>query len=190
MIDRPTNLAMRPATADDEPAIAALIHARSDWLHERGLPDWHAAADELAAQATDPDIPTWVLTDHGTVVGCTTLYDQSPAWFWTPAERAEPALFMATTVTHPQYAGRRLGCHVAWWVLDHAARTGRTAVRRGTIEPGLVDYYRKVQGWGIVRKKHRDGVTVTGMSRPAIRIPDLIVAGESADGGYTRPESQ
>jgi hypothetical protein len=169
-------LLMRPACADDERPVADLIHARSDWLIQHGLPDWHAAADDLAAQATDPDIPMWVLTTGDRVIGCTVLFDQSPAWFWTPEELAEPAVFMATTVTHPEFAGQRLGCHLAWWVLGYAARTGRNWVRRGTIEPGLVRYYQNVQGWEVIRARHRDGVTVTGLTRRATLQQDTAVS--------------
>jgi hypothetical protein len=75
------------------------------------------------------------------VIGCTCLFDESLAWFWTEAERAEPAIFMATTVTDPAYAGERVGCQLAWWVLGHAARAGRAWVRGGTTEAALVRYY-------------------------------------------------
>lgn len=167
---------MRPATVGDQLPVADLIRARSTWLRERGLPDWDASVDDLAAQAANPDIPMWVLTTgDGEVIGCTTLFEESPAWFWTQQERAEPAIFMATTVTHPRFAGQRLGCHLAWWVLDHAARTGRTWVRRGTIEPALVRYYRDVQGWQVVRERHRDGVTVTGVARRAAYAPETKI---------------
>jgi hypothetical protein len=166
---------MRPANADDERPLAQMIHARSAWMRDHGLPDWSATADELAAQAADPNIPMWVLTAGDEVIGCTTLYDQSPAWFWTEQERDEPAVFMATTVTHPRYAGQRLGCSLAWWVLDHAARTDRIWVRRGTIDLRLVAYYRDAQGWQIVREKQRDGIIVTGLTRRATRVFDLNI---------------
>lgn len=167
-------LTMRPARAADQDPIARMIHARSAWLRERGMPGWEDAADGLAAQATQPEFPVWVLTDHDRVIGCTSLYDESPAWFWTASERAEPALFMATTVTDPDYAGQRVGCRIAWWALDHAARTGHRWVRRGTTEPRLVRYYRDVQGWEVVREKARDGTTVTGLTRRARRLPDPL----------------
>ena len=94
-------LTMRPARPADQDPIARMIRARSGWLRERGMPDWDNAADALAAQAAQPGFPVWVLTDDDTVIGCTSLFDESPAWFWTEAERAEPAIFMATTVTDP-----------------------------------------------------------------------------------------
>ncbi|MET3425738.1 hypothetical protein BJ973_004950 [Actinoplanes tereljensis] len=83
---------------------------------------------------------------------------------------------MATTVTHPDYAGQRIGCQLAWWVLDHAARCGRHWVRRGTTEPGLVRYYRDIQGWTVVRVKERDGYTVTGLARAAQLMSDLTIS--------------
>lgn len=168
-------MSMRPAGSGDQEPIAAMIRARSAWLRTRGLPDWDAAADVLAAQAADPGMPVWVLTDDERVIGCTSLFDASPAWFWTEAECAEPAIFMATTVTHPDYAGRRIGCQLAWWVLDHAARNGYRWVRRGTTEPELVRYYRDVQGWTVVRVKERDAFQVTGLARPAQPMPDLLI---------------
>jgi hypothetical protein len=109
------------------------------------------------------------------VIGCTTLFDQSPAWFWTERERVEPAFFMATTVTDPKYAGQQLGCHLAWWVLDYAARTGRAWVRRGTTEEALVRYYRDTQGWTVVRVKERGGATVTGLSRRAEHVQGAMI---------------
>jgi GNAT superfamily N-acetyltransferase len=166
---------MRPAQASDQQPIARMIHARSTWLVERGLPSWDAAADGLAAQAAEPTFPVWVLTDHDRVIGCTSLFDESPAWFWTEQERAEPAIFMATTVTDPAYAGRRIGSQIAWWALDYAARTGRLWVRRGTTEARLVRYYRDVQGWSVVRSLDRDGVSVTGLARRAEVLPDLLI---------------
>jgi predicted N-acetyltransferase YhbS len=175
-------LTMRPGRPDDQEPIVRMIHARSAWLRERGMPDWDAAADGLAAQAAHPDIPVWALTDNGEVIGCTSLFDESPAWFWTEAERSEPAVFMATTVTHPRYAGQRLGCQLAWWVLDHAARTGRTWVRRGTTELGLARYYRDVQGWHVIREKQRDGFTVTGLARRAEFLPNLPIPPALTDG--------
>jgi hypothetical protein len=122
----------------------------------------------LAAQAADPSFPVWVMTGAGgAVVGCTSLYEQSPPWFWTDAEQAEPAFFLATTVTDPALAGQRLGALMAWAVLDLAARTGRRWVRRGTTEAAPVRYYRDVQGWDVVREKEHKGFLFTGLARRA-----------------------
>jgi len=171
--------ALRPASAGDQEPIAAVIRARSAWMRQRGLngwDSWESSADVLAAQAADPSFPVWVLADgDGLVVGCTSLYEQSPPWFWTEEEQAEPAFFLATTVTDPALAGRRAGALMAWSVLDMAARTGRRWVRRGTTEPGLVRYYRDVQGWAVVREKEHKGFLFTGLARLAEAQPGLPV---------------
>jgi hypothetical protein len=170
---------MRPAVAADQQPIASMIRARSAWMRQRGVngwEGWEAAAPELAGQAADPSFPVWVLTgDDGAVAGCTSLYEESPPWFWTEAEQAEPAFFLATTVTDPALAGQRPGALMAWSALDLAARTGRQWVRRGTTEPGLVRYYRDVQGWSVVREKEHKGRLFTGLARKAGLQPGLPV---------------
>ncbi|MQA84317.1 MAG: hypothetical protein GEV03_06760 [Streptosporangiales bacterium] len=169
---------IRPAGTGDQDQVSAMVRARADWLHERGLngsDGWRNFAEDYGRQAADSGFPVWVLTRDDKVVGATCLYEESPAWFWTEAERAEPAFFVASTVTHPALAGQRVGYLMLRWVLDHAARTGKRWVRRGTWEPGLVRYYTQVQGWTIVRQKERDGVVVTGLARLAELQPDLGV---------------
>jgi hypothetical protein len=170
---------MRPAIARDQQPIAAMIRARSAWMREQGVngwQGWESAAPELAAQAGDPLFPVWVLTgDDDAVVGCTSLYEESPPWFWTEAEQAESAFFLATTVTDPALAGQRPGALMAWSTLDLATRTGRQWVRRGTTEPGLVRYYRDVQGWSVVREKEHRGHLFTGLARQAEPQPGLPV---------------
>ncbi|MEV5746836.1 GNAT family N-acetyltransferase [Actinoallomurus sp. NPDC052308] len=170
-------LVMRPASAEDSEPIVAMTQARADWLGARGLngQGWREFAPEYGRQAADSYTPMWVLTRDGQVMGATCLYEESPAWFWTPEECAEPAYFVASTVTDPAFAGQGLGHLMLRWVLDHAARTGRDWVRRGTIEPGLVRYYTQVQGWQVVREQERGGVTVVGLTRRAELQPDLPV---------------
>ncbi|WP_461006203.1 GNAT family N-acetyltransferase [Streptomyces capparidis] len=142
-------------------------------MRQRGLPDWGEAADEVAAQAGKPDSPVWVLTRHGKdIVGCTSVYRETPAWAYTADECAEPALFLATTVTLPTNGGR-IGCLIAWWALDRAARSGCRWVRRGTGQDALMRYYRDVQGWTLLRTLDRRGHTAHIMARRAELRPDL-----------------
>ena len=168
---------MRRASADDESSIVAMTLARADWLDDRGLngQGWRQFASEYGRQAVDRNFPIWVLARGDQVVGATCLLEESPSWFWTAEECAEPAYFVASTVTDPAFPGQRLGHLMLRWVLDHAARTGKRWVRRGTWEPGLVRYYTQVQGWHIVRERERGGVTVVGLARHAELQPDLPV---------------
>ncbi|GAA3721106.1 hypothetical protein HDA32_001997 [Spinactinospora alkalitolerans] len=166
---------IRSADTGDRDGIAAMIGARTAWMSERGLRFFEGAADTIARQAGDPEFLVWVLVQDGGVLGCTTVFDESPEWAFTETERAEPALFLASTWTMPS-EGRRLGFVIARWALDHAARSGRTSVRRGAFEQGLMRYYCQVQGWTLLRELERRGRTAYIMARPAELQPDLAVA--------------
>ncbi|POM24056.1 hypothetical protein BTM25_26830 [Actinomadura rubteroloni] len=158
----PSGYLMRPARPDDEDPVAAMIHARAAWMDARGLDgwrDWADAAERLAAQVGDPSVPVWALirTADDRVAGITSVYTDTPSWGWTDAERAESAVFLATTVTDPALRGDRPGHRIAAWALDHAARNGQTWVRRGCFGTGLLRYYRDVQGWTLIRTVQRHG---------------------------------
>ena len=169
---------MRRTAAGDEEAVVSMTQARAGWLETRGMEaqGWRDFAPEYGRQATNPEFPMWALVRDGRIVGTTCLYETSPPWFWTPKECATPAYFVASTVTDPEFAGQGMGHLMLRWVLDHAARTGKEWVRRGTFEPGLVRYYTQVQGWQIVREVERGGVTVVGLARQAELQPDLPMA--------------
>ncbi|WP_396230542.1 GNAT family N-acetyltransferase, partial [Frankia sp. ACN1ag] len=129
----------------------------------------------------DPDWPVWVLTTgSGRIVGCTTITAGTPRLGWTDQEQTKPAVFLRSTVTHPDLAGDGLGALIAFWALDHAAHQGAQWVRRGvlTIGPdnrGLIGYYR-LQGWTVTRAiphPRKATVTVWSLQRPATPQPDL-----------------
>lgn len=177
---------LRRTIADDEKSVFEMILARSAWMKRHGVvgwDGWEASASALAGQAADPAFPVWVLAreDDGSIAGCTSIFDESPPWFWTEKERAVPAYYLATTVTHPEFAGQRVGAQIAWSVLDLASRTGRTWVRRGATEAGLIRYYRDVQHWDVVRTITHKGVNFTGMARLAEPQPGLSVRIDSGE---------
>lgn len=76
-------------------------------------------------------------------------------------------------MTHPDYAGRRLGALISWWALGYASRTGYDYVRRGCAAPALLRYYRDVQGWSLTHETERRGVTMYLLSRIAAPQPGL-----------------
>lgn len=165
-------LEMRSATTSDQAPIAEMIRKRDAWMLNRGLPGFGDSIDAMAAQAGDPAFPVWVLTHGGTVMGCTTVFDESPEWCFTPEELQEPALFLASTITAPT-DNQHLGCLIAYWALSHAAKADRQWVRRGTFEPALMRYYRDVQGWHLLRELERRGRTSFVMARRAEPQPGL-----------------
>jgi hypothetical protein len=167
---------MRPAVAEDQEAIAAMVRARMAWMREQGISDWprtDADADVVASQAADPNFPVWVLVRAGRAVGCTTLFASTPEWGWTAEELAQSACFLATSFTHPAYRYDRPGRLMAWWALDRAAREGVEWVRRGTFAERLMTYYRDVQGWDLVHTPRRKNHTAYLMARRAAPMPEL-----------------
>ncbi|MER5494160.1 GNAT family N-acetyltransferase [Streptomyces sp. NPDC002454] len=165
--------AMRPATPDDQDGIARVVRARSTWLEERDMPSWREAAGSIAGQAADPHFPVWVLVeDGGRVVGCTSLFEQTPPLGWTEEERAESAYFLATSCTDPTYQWARPGTLMAWWSVDKAAREGRTWVRRGCVYERLVRH-NLAQGFHVVRALEREGMELRLMARRAEPMPQL-----------------
>lgn len=163
---------MRRADAGDREPIAAMIRRRDAWMLARGLPGFGDGVETMAAQAGDPVFPVWVLERGGEVLGSTTLFDEAPAWCFTEAERSAPALYLASTITAPS-GGLRLGSLIAWWALDHAARSGRRWVGRNTFEPALMRYYRDAQGWSVLRELERRGRPCWTLAREAEHRPDL-----------------
>lgn len=167
---------MRRATTTDRAAVERMMLARTRWMREAGLQDadaWEQAAPELAAQACQVPGRAWVLLDGDRVAGCTSAYDETPPLGWTESERAESALFLATTVTDPAYRHLRPGRVIALWMLDHAARTGIAWVRRGTTEDRLLRYYRDVQGWELRHSVPVGDRTVHMLGRRAEPVPCL-----------------
>ncbi|SDC76841.1 hypothetical protein [Actinokineospora iranica] len=178
---------IRPGAPEDREAVATLVGARAEWMRASGLSRWQGwakTADTLASLVGEPGWPTvWLLTDvNGALLGTTTL-GITPDLGWTEQERAEPAIFLQSTVTHPAGAGGGLGMVIAFWALDRAARQGRQWVRRGVLSDsgggnlGLVRYYRR-QGWRVVRTvphpRKPGEITVWSLARPAARQPDLV----------------
>ncbi|WP_220131261.1 GNAT family N-acetyltransferase [Streptomyces sp. PT12] len=164
---------MRPATAEDIPAVEAMILARSTWLEERRLPSWRGNAADLARQAENPEGDVWLLAeDGGPVIGCTTVQEHTPPWGWTEDELNEPAHYLYSTVTHPAHRARKPGTTMALWALDRAAQQGRAWVRRGCHFPGLVRY-NETQGFALLHQVRRTHTTVYLMGRRAERVTDL-----------------
>lgn len=47
--------------------------------------------------------------DGWRIIGRTTLQEQGPPWGWTDQQKAEPALYMTTSVTDPAFRDLRRG---------------------------------------------------------------------------------
>ncbi|WP_051715351.1 GNAT family N-acetyltransferase [Streptomyces sp. NRRL S-475] len=170
-------LTMRPATPDDQPGLAAMIQARSDWMKAKQLPTWHSwgrHVHELAGNCTRHPCEMWVLTEHGDrILGCTTILRTPAPWTWTAAEAADTAYYLSGTVTDPAERHRKLGTLIADWAVDLAAREGISRVRRDCSSPALAEYYQQ-QNFQLIRKvSSPGGHTSYALERKAEEIPEL-----------------
>jgi hypothetical protein len=163
-------LVMRPAASTDRTAVREMIGARCGWLESRGLPSWRLAVDDLVSQTDNPCGDVWVLEHDGSrVIGRTTLQVHAPPWGWTDQERAEPALYMTTSVTDQAFRGMKPGTLMAWWAVDRAAQAGARWVRRDCLVPELVQYY-LTQRYDLVREAEHKGHRLFMMARAAERL--------------------
>lgn len=144
-------LVMRPSCAADRDQVRELILARCAWLEERGLPSWRPSLDDLVEQCDNPGGEVWALEMDGRIVGRTTVLEGGSPIGWTDAERAEPALYLYTTVTAPSLRHMKLGTLIALWAVDRTARLGAAWVRRGCLASELARYYQS-QGFVLVRE--------------------------------------
>ncbi|MFC4627833.1 GNAT family N-acetyltransferase [Promicromonospora alba] len=164
---------IRPSTTADRPGVRDLILARSDWLEQRGMESWRDATDSVANLAGEDGGGMWVVQAGQQIIGTTTLQDQAPPE-WTDDEAAQPALYLFTTATHPDWLEHRIGTQIAWWALDHAARRSLEWVRRGCYFDGLANLYRE-QGYTLVRTTQRKTRTVHMFQHRAQLRSDLVL---------------
>ena len=147
-----------------------MIGARCGWLESRGLPSWRPALDDLVSQTDNPCGDVWVLElDESRVIGRTTLQEHAPPWGWTAQERAEPALYMTTSVTDPEFRSLKPGTLMACWAVDRAAHLGAQWVRRDCLVPELAKYY-LTQKYDLVREAEHKGHRLFMMARKAERL--------------------
>src|SRR6202000_2056834 len=107
--------------------------------------------------------------DGSRLVGVPRLQGHAPPGGWAERERAEPALYMTTSVTDPAFRGMKPGTLMAWWAVDHAARAGAAWVRRDCLVPELAKYY-LTQGYDLVREAEHKGHRLFMMARRSERL--------------------
>lgn len=147
---------LRPAGEDDALAIWGLIREAVGWLRSIGSDQW-STADTWAGPTGKVTRAisaghAWVLLDGSTVVGTVTVEPDGDPDFWTPAERAEPALYVSKLVVARSHAGQRLGEALLEWTRETAASQGRTWVRLDAWRSNdqLRSYYTS-RGWEWLR---------------------------------------
>ena len=168
------------ATRDDIDTVLNLLEARVGWLRARGSDQW---STWLTWPAQLPDSidrgEVILLYDGPDPVATMTVSTDGDTDFWTPAELAEPALYVSKLATRPDLAGQELGKLLLDWSVGRAHELGARFVRldawRSATE--LHDYYLK-RGWHYVRTvyaPHRHSGTLFERPAEALSHPSLVV---------------
>lgn len=99
------------ATIEDLPVILAMRAEASEWLAKRGVEQWAVAWPNPEAQSerilsSIRAGETWMIrTDDGETAGTVALDSFSDPQLWTPAEQAEPAMYLHRLIVRRKYAG-------------------------------------------------------------------------------------
>ncbi|MEU2285953.1 GNAT family N-acetyltransferase [Streptomyces sp. NPDC013178] len=141
---------LRPARAEDVPALLALRTEAEGWLRtkgtdqwsdpetgERAISKWRASIDEGRA---------WVVVNEQDTVLATVSRGPVDRDFWTDTDRPESALYLYKLMVAREASGRHLGTRVIDWMSRLAALEGRSWVRIDTwrTNTGLHAYYERL----------------------------------------------
>ncbi|WUW63396.1 GNAT family N-acetyltransferase [Streptomyces sp. NBC_01455] len=141
---------LRPAAAEDVPALLALRTEAEHWLRSRGTDQWNdpETGDRAITKwrASIDEGRAWVVIgEHDEVLG-TVSRGPVDRDFWTDADRPETALYLYKLIVSRKASGRQLGARVVDWMSTLAALEGRTWVRIDTwrTNAGLHAFYERL----------------------------------------------
>ncbi|MCX3285649.1 GNAT family N-acetyltransferase [Streptomyces sp. NEAU-H22] len=181
---------LRPAAAEDVPALMVLRAEAEGWLRtkgtdqwsdpetgERAISKWRASIDEGRA---------WVVVGERDEVLATVSRGPVDRDFWTDDDRPETALYLYKLIVARAASGRQLGTRLIDWMSRLAALEGRTWVRIDTwrTNTGLHDYYERL-GFEHVRTEapsHRRSGWLAQRRAGEVSLPDdLLPVGPGGD---------
>ncbi|WP_031027767.1 GNAT family N-acetyltransferase [Streptomyces sp. NRRL WC-3725] len=174
---------LRPAAAEDVPALLALRAEAEGWLRtkgtdqwsdpetgERAITKWRASIDEGRA---------WVVIGEHDEVLATVSRGPVDRDFWTDADRPESALYLYKLIVSRKASGQQLGTRVIDWMSRLAALEGRSWVRIDTwrTNTGLHAYYERL-GFQHVRTEapqHRRSGWLAQRPAGELAMPDDLL---------------
>ncbi|WP_220293491.1 GNAT family N-acetyltransferase [Streptomyces sp. MBT84] len=141
---------LRPAAAEDVPALLALRTEAEGWLRNKGTDQWSdPETGERAISKWRDSIDegrAWVVVGEHDEVLATVSRGPVDRDFWTDADLPETALYLYKLIVAREASGRQLGTRVIDWMSRLAALEGRTWVRIDTwrTNSGLHNYYERL----------------------------------------------
>jgi GNAT superfamily N-acetyltransferase len=133
MTTSPT-LTIRKAEPADLDTLEELRAEAVEWLASRGLDQWQPGQPRVPTRQTTADAIArgscyLAYGQDGQLVGTITVDNRADPEFWTPAERAEPALYVHRMIVPRHAAADGLGARLLDWANDQAASTGKRWLR-------------------------------------------------------------
>lgn len=148
------------ARIEDLDLFVAMRRDAAAWLAAIGSDQWGADWPDqdgmrtLIKQALAAGTG-WTATIGGQIIASWLLDTWANPDLWTPAEQAEPAMYLHRLIVDRAHAGRGHGVHIINWCARHAAEHGATWLRidAWTTNHRLHRYYQQ-QGFQHVRTRH------------------------------------
>ncbi|MGW2067200.1 GNAT family N-acetyltransferase [Streptomyces sp. NPDC001635] len=141
---------LRPAAAEDVPALLGLRTEAEGWLRAKGTDQWSdPETGERAISKWRESIDegrAWVVVSERDEVLATVSRGPVDRDFWTDADHPETALYLYKLIVAREASGRQLGTRVIDWMSRLASLEGRTWVRIDTwrTNSGLHAYYERL----------------------------------------------
>jgi ribosomal protein S18 acetylase RimI-like enzyme len=154
-------MTIRRAVAGDLRTVLSIVHSVQGWLHRQGHDQWPDGSPSLGPVRIGAQIERgefWIASEDRDPVAVIALSRDGDPDFWTPAELAEPAIYVSKAAVLRRAAGRGIGGTLLRWACDRAFADGIPDVRLDVWKTnlGLQRYYRR-QGWQHLRTVEAPG---------------------------------
>lgn len=154
-------MTIRRAVPGDLRTVTSILYAVARWLHRQGHDQWPDGSPSLGPVRIGGQIDSgefWIVSEDRDPLAVIALSPFGDIDFWSPAELAEPAVYISKAAVLRKAVGRGLGAMLLRWAVDRAAQEGVDRVRLDVwkTNTGLQDYYRR-QGWTYLRTAEADG---------------------------------
>ena len=154
-------MTIRRAVPGDLRTVLAIIHSVQGWLHRQGIDQWPDGSPSLGPVRIGRQIESgdfWIASEGRDPIAVIALSPSGDTDFWSPAELAEPAIYVSKAAVLRRAAGRGIGAMLLRWARDHAADMLCDRVRLDVwkTNEALQDYYRD-QGWEYLRTAEAAG---------------------------------
>lgn len=154
-------MTIRRAVPGDLRTVLSILHSVQHWLRQQGQDQWPDGSPSLGPARIGAQIRRgefWIASDGPDPVAVIALSRDADLDFWTPAEVAEPAMYVSKAAVLRKAAGRGLGALLLRWAVDRAWDQELQSVRLDVwkTNAALKQYYWR-QDWRYLRTVEAKG---------------------------------